>query len=605
MQHITPPSSYTSRLDTMLPENPFQLKMSSSKGDNNAQNITTPTTAGFSRTSKGDAFNTISPSSIKPVKPLKEEIMTELSENSNTSLEIFKMFSSNNNLLPKNKRILNLSWRLNSINRVKNLNHRAPKRSSSSSTSTQNISLLTGSNTLDDTLSHTPSAKSKRMSKSRSKSKSNSKSKTKLEETSEFDYIEHIRRISKEEYGINPDLPSISLKPSTEFNGTNSFSPSSDFNMKIFENMGTFHSDNISTSPTTSMSLSSNATNSVFSFNQPLPPATQKNNSISISASSLKRLPGNLMKDGNMQNVIMNEDFNIESYLNFDENITDFMTGEHTSANNNDHGDLSNYINTLESSLGKNPSISNDGSGPKPSSLRSSETLRSESNYPTPVTLSTSPTIMQGVSSKNSQTTPRSASAALAAAAAGNQPICENCFTTTTPLWRKTSENRLLCNACGLFFKLHGVIRPPTTSHQQQRKSQTAVVSNTTATPSNITFNDVGSTTRETFSSSANMLMNFGATLSDFANIDTTNHQRGHAPIHAQPGLVAASIPNTHTTTVTATATPTLSSSLKRAYGTMLRDERHVLDIGEPMKNSGEHMGETMDTNWDWLKFEL
>ncbi|OZJ06473.1 hypothetical protein BZG36_00535 [Bifiguratus adelaidae] len=37
---------------------------------------------------------------------------------------------------------------------------------------------------------------------------------------------------------------------------------------------------------------------------------------------------------------------------------------------------------------------------------------------------------------------------------------CSNCHTTTTPLWRRDPEGRPLCNACGLFYKLHGVTRP-------------------------------------------------------------------------------------------------------------------------------------------------
>lgn len=37
---------------------------------------------------------------------------------------------------------------------------------------------------------------------------------------------------------------------------------------------------------------------------------------------------------------------------------------------------------------------------------------------------------------------------------------CTNCFTQTTPLWRRNPEGHPLCNACGLFLKLHGVIRP-------------------------------------------------------------------------------------------------------------------------------------------------
>ncbi|KAF2447140.1 hypothetical protein P171DRAFT_356135 [Karstenula rhodostoma CBS 690.94] len=43
----------------------------------------------------------------------------------------------------------------------------------------------------------------------------------------------------------------------------------------------------------------------------------------------------------------------------------------------------------------------------------------------------------------------------------GNAPTtCTNCFTQTTPLWRRNPEGHPLCNACGLFLKLHGVVRP-------------------------------------------------------------------------------------------------------------------------------------------------
>ncbi|KAK4187298.1 nitrogen catabolic enzyme regulatory protein [Podospora australis] len=43
----------------------------------------------------------------------------------------------------------------------------------------------------------------------------------------------------------------------------------------------------------------------------------------------------------------------------------------------------------------------------------------------------------------------------------GDAPTtCTNCFTQTTPLWRRNPEGQPLCNACGLFLKLHGVVRP-------------------------------------------------------------------------------------------------------------------------------------------------
>ncbi|KAJ2724784.1 Sodium- and chloride-dependent GABA transporter 1 [Coemansia sp. Benny D115] len=45
-------------------------------------------------------------------------------------------------------------------------------------------------------------------------------------------------------------------------------------------------------------------------------------------------------------------------------------------------------------------------------------------------------------------------------ASSGPAQQCSNCSTTTTPLWRRDPEGKPLCNACGLFFKLHGVTRP-------------------------------------------------------------------------------------------------------------------------------------------------
>lgn len=35
--------------------------------------------------------------------------------------------------------------------------------------------------------------------------------------------------------------------------------------------------------------------------------------------------------------------------------------------------------------------------------------------------------------------------------------ICSNCKTTTTTLWRRNNSGEPVCNACGLYFKLHNV----------------------------------------------------------------------------------------------------------------------------------------------------
>eukprot|EP00887_Chlorella_sp_A99_P002766 scaffold6.g2766.t1 len=47
--------------------------------------------------------------------------------------------------------------------------------------------------------------------------------------------------------------------------------------------------------------------------------------------------------------------------------------------------------------------------------------------------------------------------------------VCANCGTTNTPLWRKDRETQLMmCNACGIYYKTHGVHRPLGTSRFKQ-----------------------------------------------------------------------------------------------------------------------------------------
>ncbi|KAJ3130668.1 hypothetical protein HK100_007728, partial [Physocladia obscura] len=42
----------------------------------------------------------------------------------------------------------------------------------------------------------------------------------------------------------------------------------------------------------------------------------------------------------------------------------------------------------------------------------------------------------------------------------GAQKHCFNCLTSDTPVWRKDEMENPICNACGIFLKLHGYARP-------------------------------------------------------------------------------------------------------------------------------------------------
>jgi len=58
----------------------------------------------------------------------------------------------------------------------------------------------------------------------------------------------------------------------------------------------------------------------------------------------------------------------------------------------------------------------------------------------------------------------------------GSTQVCINCSTTSTPLWRRDGRGLPVCNACGLYYKLHGTHRPITLkksiSYTRKRKKE-------------------------------------------------------------------------------------------------------------------------------------
>ncbi|CAG59477.1 uncharacterized protein GVI51_G04213 [Nakaseomyces glabratus] len=68
--------------------------------------------------------------------------------------------------------------------------------------------------------------------------------------------------------------------------------------------------------------------------------------------------------------------------------------------------------------------------------------------------------VEQKVDSKKEKVVAQGDTAGIVSEFGNSAPVCKNCMTSTTPLWRRDEQGSVLCNACGLFLKLHGKPRP-------------------------------------------------------------------------------------------------------------------------------------------------
>ncbi|ODH49856.1 hypothetical protein GX48_04085 [Paracoccidioides brasiliensis] len=110
---------------------------------------------------------------------------------------------------------------------------------------------------------------------------------------------------------------------------------------------------------------------------------------------------------------------------------------------------------------------------------------------------------------------------------------CQNCQTTVTPLWRRDEHGHPICNACGLYHKLHGSYRPPTMKKSIIKRRKRVVPAMREQSPAGATQSSNGSASPET--SPANLAHNYD-NQRKFHNVEQPNgHQsRYGAPLYPQ-----------------------------------------------------------------------
>lgn len=102
--------------------------------------------------------------------------------------------------------------------------------------------------------------------------------------------------------------------------------------------------------------------------------------------------------------------------------------------------------------------------------------------------------------------------------------LCTNCHTVTTPLWRKTNQGDVLCNACGLFYKLHGILRPLNALSSANNKRPTPRQRALTSSAVFLSANSVGSASAGTKRALDSVISTANVEL--FSKIN----ENGHAP---------------------------------------------------------------------------
>ncbi|CAO3636391.1 unnamed protein product [Cunninghamella blakesleeana] len=232
------------------------------------------------------------------------------------------------------------------------------------------------------------------------------------------------------------------------------------------------HSHNIDTNPHLYQQQQQQQDYSFMSLSVPTSPTDHTSMSSNSSTMYVSSTPTSLPFNGILRNKLMN-DYISKTYTSLTPTtvtppplstssststsshlispiIDDYSIRSLNSTNNHSNYNNNNSYNNNHNNNNNNSSNNNSNNM---ESLSTSSLSSSSSSHVFPASAPTTPPQQQNSSFYDN-----------------DKPICTNCGATSTPLWRRSSEDELLCNACGLYQKLHNIPRPKSLKPHNSRK---------------------------------------------------------------------------------------------------------------------------------------
>lgn len=186
---------------------------------------------------------------------------------------------------------------------------------------------------------------------------------------------------------------------------------------------------------------------------------------------------------------------------------------------------------------------------------------------------------------------------------------CTNCHTKTTPLWRRNPQGEPLCNACGLFLKLHGTVRPLSLKTDVIKKRQRGQTTNPNSRKTSQLSHSNGFNSKQ--SSPVGMF-----SVNDGDDFNPTPINKDSRKSSVSSTRKKEEPRRTSTAPVNSSKLSTASPSMPEHFASNNQDESlhpiHELEKEHDWEQHGHHEmiiddqdGDDHKNKWDWLSMTL